>query len=123
MGNLASHTQVGQPGLPGVNSALPDQTPFARRRWSKETYIAFLAAVAILVHLVFRFALHAPSEWCNIPLLVTLIVGGGPLVFDLLRRMAKLEFGSDLLAGMSIVVSVALGQYLAGSIVVLMLSG
>jgi cation transport ATPase len=33
------------------------------------------------------------------------------------------EFGSDLLAGISIVTSVLLGEYLAGSLVVLMLSG
>src|SRR5262249_11297182 len=33
------------------------------------------------------------------------------------------EFGSDLLAGISIVASLILGQYLAGAIVVLMLSG
>jgi P-type E1-E2 ATPase len=33
------------------------------------------------------------------------------------------EFGSDLLAGISIVTSVLLGEYLAGSIVVLMLAG
>ena len=33
------------------------------------------------------------------------------------------EFGSDLLAGISIVTSVFLGEYLAGSLVVLMLSG
>src|SRR5581483_3296058 len=32
-------------------------------------------------------------------------------------------FGSDLLAGISIVTSVLLGQYLAGTLVVLMLSG
>ncbi len=33
------------------------------------------------------------------------------------------EFGSDLLAGLSIVTSAVIGEYLAGSIVVLMLSG
>ena len=33
------------------------------------------------------------------------------------------EFGSDLLAGISIVTSVLLGEYLAGALVVLMLSG
>src|SRR5579862_3802623 len=37
--------------------------------------------------------------------------------------MARREFGSDVLAGLSIAASAVLGEYLAGSIVVLMLSG
>jgi P-type E1-E2 ATPase len=37
--------------------------------------------------------------------------------------MIHAEFGSDLLAGLAIIASVILGEYLAGSIVVLMLSG
>lgn len=46
-----------------------------------------------------------------------------PLLVPLTRKLARAEFGSDHLAGISIVTSVALGEYLAGSIVVLMLSG
>ena len=46
-----------------------------------------------------------------------------PLVYELLGKLLRREFGSDLLGGISIVTSVLLGEYLAGSIVVLMLSG
>jgi len=35
----------------------------------------------------------------------------------------KLQFGADLLGGISIIVSILLGEYLAGAIIVLMLSG
>ena len=42
---------------------------------------------------------------------------------DLLIKLFRREFGSDLLAGMSIVTAVLLGEYLAGTFVVLMLSG
>jgi heavy metal translocating P-type ATPase len=52
-----------------------------------------------------------------------LLVGGAPLLFDLVKRLTRREFGSDLLAGLSVAVSIVLGEYLAGSIVVLMLSG
>lgn len=45
------------------------------------------------------------------------------LVIRLLRKLINFEFGSDQLAGISIITSVILGEYLAGSIVVLMLSG
>jgi cation transport ATPase len=59
----------------------------------------------------------------QVPLLVTLAIGGIPLVYELFRKLLRREFGSDLLGGISIVTSVIMGQYLAGSIIVLMLAG
>jgi heavy metal translocating P-type ATPase len=59
----------------------------------------------------------------ELPLVLMLIVGGVPLVGDLAVKLATGRFGSDLLAGISIVTSVILGEYLAGVLVVLMLSG
>jgi heavy metal translocating P-type ATPase len=58
-----------------------------------------------------------------VPLLVALVGGGIPLVLGLLVKLLRGEFGSDLLAGTSIVTSVVLEEYLAGTLVVLMLSG
>ena len=52
---------------------------------------------------------------------VALALGGAPLVAQLLLNILRKEFGSDLLAGISIVTSVILGEYLAGTLVVLML--
>ena len=46
-----------------------------------------------------------------------------PLVFGLAGKLLRRQFGSDLLAGISIVTAVILGEYLAGTLVVLMLSG
>ena len=45
------------------------------------------------------------------------------MIFDLLVKIWKREFGSDLLGGISIITSVLLGEYLAGSFIVLMLAG
>ena len=59
----------------------------------------------------------------DVPLFVVLAVGGTPLLVQLLRRLIAAEFGSDLIGGVSIVTAVALGEHLAGSIIVLMLSG
>jgi heavy metal translocating P-type ATPase len=95
----------------------------AEPRLSKETYIAAYAMIGILTHLVMRFAFHFPAFQYNVPLIVVLAVGGLLLLYDLARKMLALEFGSDILAGLSIVVSAVLGEYLAGAIVVLMLSG
>src|SRR5262245_30628888 len=87
--------------------------------------IAPLALAAIALHLLLRFGIAKAAEVRGLPLdalplVVCLGFGGGPLVLDLLRKVTRREFGSDLLAGISIVVSALLGEYLAGSLVVLM---
>jgi len=85
--------------------------------------IAAFALAAIVVHVFLRFALHIGPAVYQIPLFAALAFGGIPLVLELLQKLLRREFGSDLLAGISIVASVVLGEYLAGAIVVLMLSG
>src|SRR5262245_6586125 len=90
--------------------------------------IAALAAAAIVLHLVLRLAVaSAPGllglPAYELPLLAALLFGGVPLVFELLGKLLRREFGSDLLAGISIITAVLLGEYLAGTLVVLMLSG
>lgn len=98
---------------------------------SREARIAILALGAIALHLVLRYAL---PPWgavetlgglplFDLPLLAGLALGGAPLVWTLLRQALRREFGSDLLAGISIVTAILLGEYLAGTLVVLMLSG
>jgi heavy metal translocating P-type ATPase len=102
-----------------------DETEQARSRpWHrKTTVIAALSVAAILGHLALRFGFRATPTTAQIPLLVTLAIGGMPLLYDLLRKLLRREFGSDLLGGISIITSVLLGEYLAGSIIVLMLAG
>lgn len=90
---------------------------------NRSSVIAVLAVAGILLYLFLRFGFRVSAEIANIPLLAVLIVGGIPLVYDLLGKFLKREFGSDLLAGISIVTAIFLREYLAGSIVVLMLSG
>jgi heavy metal translocating P-type ATPase len=89
----------------------------------KQAAIAVLALVAIAVHLILRFGTTTSTTTQNIPLWIALALGGVPLVWDLLVKLVHREFGSDLLAGISIVTSVLLDEYLAGTLVVLMLSG
>jgi len=92
------------------------------RHLSREAAIALLAAFGIAAHLVLRFAFPSlPNQ--TLPLFIVLVLGGSPLVFGLVRNVLRLEFGADILAGLSIATSVVLHEYLAGSIVVLMLSG
>ncbi|MEO8268285.1 MAG: heavy metal translocating P-type ATPase [Aureliella sp.] len=70
-----------------------------------------------------RFGVQTTVAISDLPLLATLVIGGLPMLYDLLRKLLKREFGSDLLGGISVITSVLLGEYLAGSIIVLMLSG
>ena len=95
--------------------------PFEKNRL--QAGIAALAIVAIGANLVMRFGMGLAPGIANIPLWVAFVFGGIPLVWGLLGNLARREFGSDLLAGMSIVTSVLLGEYLAGTLVILMLSG
>ena len=85
-----------------------------RLRTSAGPLVAVVALAGILAH----FTLNA-----DLPLLAVLVIGGLPLVLRLLWKGVHGEFGSDHLAGVSIVASALLGEYLAGAIVVLMLSG
>ncbi len=89
----------------------------------KQIAIASLALVAIASHLLLRYAWQSGAATANVPLLIALALGGVPLVWDLLLKLWQRQFGSDLLAGISIVTSVVLDEYLAGTLVVLMLSG
>src|ERR1041385_3362151 len=92
-------------------------------RYSRETYIAAFSLAGVLLYLVLRFVIHASPLVTLMPLFATLVVGGLPLLVSLGRSLMAREFGSDVLAGLSIVTSIVLGEYLVGAIIVLMLSG
>jgi heavy metal translocating P-type ATPase len=84
-----------------------------------QTSLAGISLLGILVH----FGLYSRPELAQYPLIFVLVVGGLPLIYELLAKALKGQFGSDLLAGISIITSVFLHEYLAGSVIVLMLSG
>ena len=92
-------------------------------RW-RTTLIAILALLCILAYLAIQY--FQLANWGlnpNWPLWIALLVGGVPLVSELFLGALKFKFGADLLGGISIIVSILLGEYLAGAIIVLMLSG
>ena len=106
---------------PGISTG---NVLFFGRWWDRRhTAIAVFTLLCIGVYLLLRFPLgleESPARWF---LWIALGVGGGPLVVELTMRLLHRQFGSDLLAGISIVTAVLLGEYLAGTLVVLMLSG
>ena len=117
---------------------------------SNEGKIALLSVLGIGIFLLLRYGLAIPDEIYtftfhsdlasstanlyngqlrfnlsrfDLPLIAVLILGGLPLVYELTVRLLQGNMGADLLAGISILTSVWLDEYLAGSLVVLMLSG
>jgi len=103
-----------------LEEALPVKIPIST---SRETYIATVTALAIAAHLILKYLTHLPRLAYLVPLFVALAVGGIPILVTLGKKLWIREFGSDLLAGISILASVLMGQYLVGAIIVLMLSG
>ncbi len=94
---------------------------------TREVLIASIAILGIGLHLTLRFGIGNTGTVLgvfayDVPLLLAL-VSGIPLLVGLIANVLRFEFSSDLLAGISIVTSIVLGEYLAGTLVVLMLSG
>ena len=85
--------------------------------------IAIVTIAGIFVHLILRHLLSVPEAVWQMPLIAVLTVGGVPLFLPLTRKLLARDFGADHLAGISIITSVILGEYLVGAIVILMLSG
>lgn len=116
-------TEFGPEVLRG-NSTVRATTAWWVGLWERrQRVIAVIACLGIATHLVLRFGLDVDQRSRQMPLIATLLLGGIPLVIELLVKLARRQFGSDLLAGISIIVSIILGEYLAGVLVVLMLSG
>jgi heavy metal translocating P-type ATPase len=120
---IKPQTQNKQEAPANIKDAAPPRTTLAMLWQHKSTIVAALSILAIALHLILRFAMGTQAATYQLPLTAILAVGGLPLPAELIAKMLKRDFGSDLLGGIAIVTSVLLGEYLAGSIIVLMLSG
>src|SRR5690625_532354 len=92
---------------------------------SYEGLLALATGLAIALHLILALALPATAPWwiSQAPLIAIVIIGGAPLVWEVLAALIRREAGVDLLAAVAIIASVAMGEWLVGAIIVLMLSG
>jgi heavy metal translocating P-type ATPase len=102
-------------------SAAPQAVVELTPSWTK--LVVMVSTAAILAHLSLRVLTDLPRRLAEVPLYVALALGGAPLIVILARKLWAGQFGSDFLAGASIVTAVLLKQYLVAAIVVLMLSG
>ncbi len=91
--------------------------------FTRDTAIAATALLGIIVHLILRFGYGIQDGRESFPLLAALMLGGAPQVWTVTRRVLSGRFDADILAMVSIVTSLVLREYLAGTIIVVMLAG
>jgi heavy metal translocating P-type ATPase len=81
-----------------------------------------LVALALLL-VSLGLWLMGRSELAEWTLLIIIVTGAVPLLWETVRQVLHREFGVDLIAVLAITGSVLLKEYLAGALIVLMLSG
>ena len=110
---------------PAASGARPGST---RETWPRQLWLAAkqyplpLVALALLI-VSLGLWLAGRGDLANWTLLAIIVLGAVPLVWEILKQVAHREFGVDLIALLAITGSVLLHEYLAGALIVLMLSG
>jgi cation transport ATPase len=99
------------------------QQSWSHRIWQaiRNYPIPLGALVLLLVSLVLWLAGRA--DLANWMLLVIVLMGGIPLLWDTIKHIIHREFSVDFIAILAITGSLLLNEYLAGAFIVLMLSG
>lgn len=88
-----------------------------KSKW--QLYIAILSLIAISIHI---FMLLFNISFPVTPLLFPLIIGGIPLFLLIIFKFFKGNFGADLLAAIALLTAILLHQYLAATLIILMLA-
>lgn len=104
------------------------RTPVTQPSWSRRIWQALrdypipIGALALLLVSLVLWLLGR-TEFANWTLMVIVLMGGIPLLWDTLKHIIHREFSVDFIAILAITGSLLLNQYLAGAFIVLMLSG
>lgn len=86
----------------------------------QKKYIALAAIAIIIADLLF---LKYKFAYSGLFLACAILLASLPLIYELIQSALKMHFGVDLIAIVAIVFSLFVGQYLAGAVILLMLSG
>jgi len=119
---MLNSTKERAPAEMDMAASLPAPSNKWLKEYGKDAPIALFTCAAVLAHLFLRYVWPV-GFYDVLPLYLALLAGGVPLLIGLGRQLLKVEFGSDWLAGFSIVTATLLHEYLVACIVVLMLSG
>lgn len=100
-----------------IESLITALMSFFQSKW--QSFIALLSLVAISIYLLLA-ALN--TTFTNVPLILLIIVGGVPLILQIILKLLKGNFGADSLAAIALITGVFLQEYLAASLIILMLA-
>lgn len=90
----------------------------------KNFIIPLVVFLGLALGTVFHFLGHGGLETVDKKIwLATLLIGSVPPAFRMLKDLWRRHFGVDIIAITAIAASLLFGQYLAGTVIVLMLSG
>lgn len=98
-------------------------SPWALFIRSRDGIITLATVVAIILHLILWFGPGLDGWARDWPLVAVVVLGGLPLMWEVLKSAIRTRGGADTLAAVSIITSVLLGEWLVAAIIVLMLSG
>lgn len=104
-------------------SPVPAEQYWPGKAWQMVKRYPIPCGAIVLMTVSLVLWLTGYSSFANWTLLLVVLLGGIPLLWETLQQFLHKEFGIDVIAILAIVGSVILGQYLAGALVVLMLSG
>jgi len=88
-----------------------------KTKW--QSFIAVLSLIAIVVYLILA---TLDVAFARLPLLLLIVIGGVPLFLQIILKLLKGNFGADLLAAIALITGVILHEYLAASLIILMLA-
>ena len=84
--------------------------------------IAICALIAIILNLILEWGIDN-AFLSTLPLWLIIVLGGLPLLIQIAAKLIKGNWGADMLAAIAIVTATILGQYLAATLVILMMAG
>lgn len=90
---------------------------FLQAKW--QSFIAVLSLITIGIYLILS-ALN--TTYANVSLLFLIIIGGVPLFLQIFLKLLRGDFGADSLAAIALVTGIILQEYLAASLIILMLA-
>ena len=111
------------PEAPAPNAQAEFRQHRSRLGWSLVRHSPLPIITLVLLALSLVAWLIGQRTLANWILLAVLLIGALPLLWDTLHQFWRKEFGVDVIAILAIGGSLVLGEYLAGALIVLMLSG
>src|SRR5512135_217812 len=109
-----------------TSTSVPVTAPEQRwpgRLWHTVKHYPIPCGTVVLMIASLVFWLAGYGTLANGTLLAVVLLGGIPLLWETVQQFLHKEFGVDVIAILAIAGSVALGEYVAGALIVLMLSG